>query len=215
MKTWILIKGIPPELYGINLEKWKKEQTTEIRSKRRIKRNQLKKAKGRGAKIILDEGDFLLIEEPSKKEDTAGKIFKDIRIKFRVNQEIFKDLQKPLNLPKSDFIQYMSYYSAKKRGKVIGFFLTKDKSDFKKKTKEKVAGSQEIIFKLNFPRELRGILIVSYKRKRKNFYQYEGSVLARRYEKSLDIEKIPETFGLPSTLEINEDRITYKIFEED
>lgn len=210
--TVILIKGIPPEMYGINLEKWKQEQKTIVWRERNIPNHKLEKAKKRGAIVLKKEEDYSVIREPSRKEDTAGNIFKNIRIKFEVDREILKAFLKSTQIPEKEIGRFHAYYSKRRTGNISGTFIQKKKIVCLNEKKE--IGSQEIILRILLKKEFEGILIVSYIRKEENNYELEGSVLARQYEKTLDKTMISKRIGLPSTFEIPEKQIMYKIFEE-
>jgi hypothetical protein len=214
--TWIFIKNIPPELYGINLEKWKKEQQRTIWTKREVPNNQLKDFIKRGSKVLEEKDLTAIIEEPSTKTDSAHKIFDDIIIRDKVDAEIYAELLAAFNLQRKDVGHpTLSYYSALGEQKVTSHFITieKGKKVIKSETRVLQAGSQQIIFLLVKREPLEGILSLSYLRGEDGVYRFDNATLNREKE-NLDKNKIPEIYHLPRTFSMNEGRIKKTIFED-
>jgi hypothetical protein len=225
--TWICIKNIPPDLYGINLEKWKREQTRTLWVKREVPNAQLEDYVKRGARVLLTKDLTTILEEPSTKSDTAGKIFKDILIKDKVDYEIHSDLLKSFGWsPQQIGKPNLSYYSALDEQKVQGHFIIIEKGIKKIKTETRIVkvGSQEIVYILAKKEPINGLISVSYIRESDGVYRYDSSTVCRREEMKKDMDgnpvildraKIPETYNLPRILNIDEARIKKKIFEDD
>ena len=214
--TWIFIKNIPPELYGINLEKWKKEQLRTIWTTREVPNDQLGDYIKRGAKVLEKRDLTTIIEEPSTKTDTAYKIFDDIVIKDRVEAEIYAELLKVFNLRKQDVGNpTLSYYSAIGEQKVNSHFIAIEngKKIIKSETRILQIGLQQIIFLLVKREPLDGILSLSYLRGDDGIYRFDNATLNRKNE-NLDKNKIPEIYNLPREFTINEARIKQAIFED-
>jgi hypothetical protein len=225
--TWICIKSIPPELYGINLEKWKKEQQRTIWIRREVPSDQLKDYIKRGAHVLETKEYTTILEEPSTKSDTAGKIFADIIIKDRVDSEILADLLKSFNWKMQDIGRpTLSYYSALNEQKMNSYFIAIEKGIkvIKSETRIIQSGSQQIVYVMAKRTPIDGILSISYLREDFGIYRFEGATLCRKEENkkddngnpiTIDKMKIPEIYKLPRELQIDEQRIKKKIFEED
>lgn len=225
--TWICIRNIPPDLYGINLEKWKREQTRTLWVKREVPNDQLEDYVKRGARVIQTKDLTTVLEEPSTKSDTAGKIFKDVIIKDRVDDEIYADLLKSFGwIPKQIGNPNLSYYSTLGEQKVQGYFIIMEKEvkTIKAETRIIKSGSQEIVYILAKKEPINGLISVSYVRGADGIYRYDSATLCHKEETKkdkdgnlivLDVTKIPETYNLPRIINIDEARIKKKIFEDD
>lgn len=225
--TWICIRNIPPDLYGINLEKWKKEQTRTLWVKREVPNDQLEDYVKRGARVIQPKDITTILEEPSTKSDTAGKIFKDIIIKDRVDDEIYNDLLKSFGwIHQQIGSPTFSYYSALNEQKVQAHFIVIEKGvkTIKTETRFIKVGSQEIVYILAKKEPINGLISVSYIRGIDGIYKYDSATLCRKEELKKDIDgnpiildrpKIPETYNLPRIINIDEARIKKIIFEDD
>ena len=225
--TWICIRNIPPDLYGINLEKWKKEQTRTLWVKREVPNDLLEDYVKRGARVIQTKDLTTILEEPSTKSDTAGKIFKDIIIKDKVDDEIYNDLLKSFGWnPQQIGRPTFAYYSALDEQKVQAHFIVIQKGIKTIKTETRIlkAGSQEIVYILAKKDPINGLISVSYIRQPNGTYTYDSATLSRKEETKKDMDgnpilierdKIPETYNLPRILKIDEARIKKKIFEDD
>lgn len=214
--TWILIKGLPPELFGIDLEKWEKEKTTKIWSRKRIPKNALEEFLKYGARIIEEQEKFVLLEEPSIKEDTAHKLFRLIEIRNTVDELILETFMKNSPITRGHISNYRSYYSRKRKEKYSGYkiFYEEGKKTFKPVEEIKEFGSQSIIFLIQLYTPLEGILTISYEReKNSNNYVLKESVVARKYKGILDTKKIIKEFKLPSSFRIDEKRIIEELYE--
>lgn len=214
--TWIYIKNIPPELYGINLEKWKKEQQRIIWTRREVPNDQLEDYKKRGSIILEQKSSTTIIDEPSTKSDTANKIFEDIVIRGKVDDEIYAELLKIFNLTNQDIGNpTLSYYSTFGEQKVNSHFIATEngKKVIKTETRILQAGSQQIIFLLVKRESLNGIVSLSYLRGGDGIYRFDNVILNRKHE-SLDKNTIPEVYNLPREFTINEARIKKIIFED-
>jgi hypothetical protein len=225
--TWICIRNIPPELYGINLEKWKREQTRTLWARREVPIDQLEDYVKRGARVLQTKELTAIIEEPSTKSDTAGKIFKDVIIKDKVDSEIYADLLKAFGwthqqIGKPNF----SYYSALDEQKVQAYFIVVEGGikTFKMETRILRTGSQEIVYIFTKREPINGLISVSYVRQKDGIYEFDSASLSRKEENKKDIDgnpviierdKIPETYHLPRAFIIDEARIKKKIFEDD
>ena len=225
--TWICIRNIPPDLYGINLEKWKKEQTRTLWVKREVPNDQLKDYVKRGARVLQTKELTTILEEPSTKSDTAGKIFRDILIRDRVDNEIYAELLKNFGWsPQQISRPNLSYYSSLDEQKVQGHFIVMQNGIKTIKTETRIvkSGSQEIVYILAKREPLNGLISVSYLRGADGIYKYNSEILSRREETKKDMDgnpipvdraKTPETYNLPRMLTIDEARIKKKIFEDD
>jgi hypothetical protein len=225
--TWICIRNLPPDLYGINLEKWKKEQTRTLWVKREVPNDLLEDYVKRGARVIQTKDLTTILEEPSTKSDTAGKIFKDIIIKDRVDDEIYNDLLKSFGWNAQQIGRpTFAYYSVLDEQKVQAHFIVIEKGVKTIKTETRIlkAGSQEIVYILAKKDTINGLISVSYIRYPDGTYRYDSATLNRKEETKKDIDgnpviiekdKIPETYNLPRTINIDEARIKKKIFEDD
>ena len=225
--TWICIRNIPPELYGINLEKWKKEQTRTLWVTRDVPNDQLEDYLKRGARVLETKELSTVLEEPSTKADTAGKIFKDILIRDRVDAEIFTDLLKNFGWTYQQIGRpNLSYYSSLEEQKVQGHFIVIENGLKVIKTETRIirSGSQEIVYILTKKEPINGLISISYLRGADGIYRYNSETLNHREEIRkdfngnpifLDRTKIPETYSLPRILTIDEARIKKKIFEDD
>lgn len=225
--TWIFIRNIPPDLYGINVEKWKKEQIRTLWVKREVPNDQLEDYLKRGARVLSTGNLTTILEDSSTKSDTAGKIFKDVLIKDRVDNEIYAELLKSFRWsPRQIGNPNLSYYSALDEQKTQGHFIVTEKGIKTVKTETRIIriGSQEIIYVLAKREPINGLISVSYLRGLDGIYRYDSAILSHREEIKKDMNsnpilidraKIPETYSLPRELIIDEARIKKKIFEDD
>lgn len=214
--TWIFIKNIPPELYGINLEKWKKEQQRTIWIKREVPNDQLTDYVKRGATILEKRNETTMIQEPSIKSDTAGKIFADIIITDKVEAEIYSELLKVFKLKKQNIGNpTLSYYSMLGEQKITSHFIAIEngKKVIKSETRVLQSGSQQIVFLLVKREPLDGVISISYLRGADGIYRFDNATLNRKNE-NLDKTRIPELFNLPKEFTLDEERIKKTIFED-
>lgn len=202
--TWILFKNIPPEWYGIDKGKWEKEQERILWSRRILGKEQLEDALKHGAKIIEENKDgTILVEEPSIKQDTAGKLFKNIN-KEKVDNLLLKEFLKALNLERKDIqTPIISYYSTFEEGKITANFVVLENGEKKIKTETRTVkiGSGEIIFLIGLVQPIKGLLSISYRRKDDGFFKLENIVLtykAEREKESIDL-KFPKEFKIEIT----------------
>lgn len=218
MGTWILLKGIPAEVYGINLEKWKKAQKTIVWREKQIKNEFLDKSIKRGAKVLQKGEKFSLIKEPSIKDDNAGNIFKNIRVRDKIDYSLLESFLEVSKISRGKIQKAISYYSERTTCNLNGFFVKKNKEGERKiikKNQTKKVGSQLIVLRICLNESPYGLMTISYKREDDGTYKYEGSVVARQNEGKLDLKEIPQLLGLPSTFKLSESKIIHKIFEED
>jgi len=214
MTTWILLKNIPPELYGINLEKWEKAKTTIIWKKRQVKTELLNIAEKRGAVLLKQGKEYSLIREPSRKEDTAGDIFREISVRPKIDEQLtnaFKEVTK-CSIP---IEKHQSYYSSKFNVSYSANLIKKGtEGEIDREPKKDTIGTQSIILRFVLNDLYNGILTISYNREADGTYKYEGSVLARQNEGKMDLTQIPHLLGLPSTFKLPEAEIKRRVFEE-
>lgn len=210
MKTWILLRNLPPELYGINLEKWEKEKSTVLWKRKKIPQESLKEYSKSNIKILGAEGDFLIIEEASYKSDSAHKIFYDILIRDRVDNLLVHSFLKIFPLTTKDIENFRSYYSRKKFLRTSGFRIKDNKIEQFSKMVE--IGTQEIILLIELNKDL-GMHTLSYKRKTEGVFKLENITVPRN-KKKMKMERLLKSLGFPREFRLSEREIIKEIFED-
>lgn len=216
MSTWILIQGIPPELFGINLKRWEKEKETIVWSERSLPKSRLKEAEKYGAILVKEEGENVIIRDPSHKEDTAIQIFENTPSRIKVKEELLKSFLDAFPFTMNDIGSYRTYYSKRYIEKFSGVAVRKKKGKriLKKITKIETIGNQKIIFLVSLRNPLEGILNIAYDRTGKGIYKFKKAIFSYKYEDLALTTDVPTKFGLPEIFKIDEEKINKKLYEE-
>lgn len=201
--TWIFFKGIPPEWYGINKARWEKEQQQVLWIQRELRKEYLEEAIKHGAKVIKEKKDTVIIEEPSVKADTAGKLFEEIPSRDKIDSLLLLEFLTALNLTEKDIkAPTTSFYSPLQENRITSHFIVKKdgKKEIKTETRIIKSGSGQLIFVTGLARQIDGILCISYQRTDDGNFQFEKMILTYRAEK--EGWKVRNPF--PAQLKINQ-----------
>lgn len=202
--TWILFKNIPPEFYGIDRKKWEQEQQRRTFVRRTIPIESLEESLKRGGKLIEKQGEIAIVEEPSIKMDTAGKLFEAIPDKEKKDALFLEEILKVFKFEKKELsTPCFSFYSPEEEKKLTGYFVQIENGQKKIVEKNEVihVGSKQIIFLLSLRDKLNGIITLSYSFDGKRFV-FENIVLDRKTEFS-NPEELLKKYNLPKDFEVN------------